>query len=54
MTFHNKLQFDVLIRVIADVVIVNVTYLTAIVMRLLWKLAMRPGISGISPPRTGF
>ncbi len=37
--------FDVLIRVVADILIVNVSYLTALVIRLLWKMATTAGLS---------
>jgi len=43
--YSRYMTFDVLIRVAADVVIVNVAYLAALVTRLLWKIATDPQIS---------
>ena len=45
MRFSKYLTFEVLVRVAADVIIVNATYLAALVIRLLWEIATRPGIS---------
>src|SRR2546422_2190503 len=45
MRFSKYLTFEVFIRVAADVIIVNATYLAALVIRLLWEIATRPGIS---------
>ncbi len=45
MRFSKYLTFEVLIRVAADVIIVNVTYLAALVIRLLWAIATDPHIS---------
>src|SRR2546426_8156063 len=45
LRFLKYLTFEVLIRVAADVIIVNVTYLAALVILLLWAIATDPHIS---------
>lgn len=45
MKFSRYLTFEVLIRVAADVVIVNASYLAALAIRLLWKISTRPNVS---------
>ena len=45
MKTPKKLSFEVLIRVAADIVIVNSSYLAALIIRLLWKVATNPDLS---------
>ena len=45
MTFAKYFKFEVLMRVAADVMIVNVSYLAALAIRLLWKISTGPDIS---------
>lgn len=45
MRFLKYLTFEALIRIAADVIIVNVTYLAALVIRLLWTIATDLNIS---------
>jgi hypothetical protein len=45
MKFFKHLTFEVVIRVIADMVIVNFAYMAALMIRLLWRIATRGNIS---------
>jgi nucleoside-diphosphate-sugar epimerase len=45
MIFTKYLKFEVLIRVAADVMIVNICYLASLAIRLLWKISIDPDIS---------
>lgn len=48
MKIFHRLTFEVLIRIVADMLIVNGTYLTALVTRLLWDIVIDPSISARS------
>ena len=48
MKFRKYLTFEVLVRVAADVVIVNVAYSGALIIRLLWRIAADSGLSAQS------
>jgi nucleoside-diphosphate-sugar epimerase len=43
--WRSYLTFEVLIRMLADVLIVNASYLAALILRLLWRIATYPGVS---------
>jgi hypothetical protein len=45
MHLRRHLTFEVLIRVAADLVIVNAVYLMALTARLLWKIVTEPHLS---------
>jgi nucleoside-diphosphate-sugar epimerase len=45
VTVRKYLTFEVLIRVFADVLIVNAAYLAALVIRFVWRIAAVPGVS---------
>lgn len=48
MKWNKYLTFEVLVRVLADAVIVNLTYLTALLARVLWRIAEDASISALA------